>query len=73
MSLEGLLMTVGVAVALAGSITLVWPVPRVWISNRRRAGLVLAAGLLITGVGFLAPHRCGCALPPIDPGMIGKR
>jgi hypothetical protein len=72
MTLEGPLMTVGVAVALAGSITLAWPGSRVWISNRRRAGIVLAAGVL-TGVGFLAPHRCGCQLPPIDPGIIGKR
>jgi hypothetical protein len=73
MTLEGVLIIVGAAVVLAGSITLLWPVPRFWVSNRRRAGLVLAAGLLMVGVGFLAPHRYGCALPPIDPGMIGRR
>ena len=73
MTLEGLLIIVGVAVALAGSIMLVWPMPRLWISNRRRAGVVLAAGLLMTGAGFVMPHRCGCALPPIDPGIVSKR
>jgi hypothetical protein len=52
---------------------LVWPMPRLWISNRRRAGVVLAAGLLMAGAGFVMPHRCGCALPPIDPGIVSKR
>jgi cytochrome c biogenesis protein CcdA len=66
MNWQGVLIIIGLVVALAGLITLVRPMPRFWISNRWRAGLVLAAGLVIAGSGF-ASGRCGCALPPINP------
>jgi hypothetical protein len=36
MTWQGILIIAGVAIALAGSITLVRPLPRVWISNAGR-------------------------------------
>ena len=73
MTWQGILIIVGLAGALAGLIILVLPVPRLWSSHRRRAGFLLAAGLLVAVVGF-ASVRCGCVLPPIDPraSSIGR-
>jgi hypothetical protein len=75
MTWQGIVVIIGAAVALAGVIALARPVPRLWISDRRRAALVLLAGLLIAGVGFLSARHCGCVLPPINPptSSIGKQ
>jgi hypothetical protein len=68
-----LLTAIGVIGALAGLATLIKPRARIFIPTRRRAGILLALGLLLAGGGVawaLREPRCGCALPPVPRLMI---
>ncbi len=56
----------GIAILLAGMVAFFRPLPL--LTNRWRAGGVIAAGLIVTvGALFwrLEDGRCGCQLPPI--------
>lgn len=68
-----LLTSIGVIGALAGLATLFKPRARLFIPTRRRAGVLLAVGLLVAGGGIvwsLQKPGCGCAIPPVPRLMI---
>jgi len=75
MTWQGVLILVGLAGSLIGLGTLVRPLPRLWISTRRRAGLLLVASLAIGASGLAAAwwmRTCGCQLPPINAELLDR-
>jgi hypothetical protein len=67
MTWQGASVVIGAIGSIIGLATLVRPIERIHIPNRMRAGLILAAGLLLGAIGLAwsRGHHCGCAPRPI--------